>query len=154
MNSANKKIADFENECKEFSTKKASGLFVNADEQKSAFEELSKKQEVAEQARKEIETKKRAASNNPIVAKLIDRIEKTHEEQVEFSPAITEIIDNNTAQTADKNTNWRVDKLSQYTKQERKLITRIFSIIVSVTDKENAEFIISKIEDGLQGKKS
>ena len=44
----------------------------------------------------------------------------------------------------------RTDRLSQYNKAERKLISKIFSIITSVTDSKTAEMIISKIEEGLQ----
>jgi molecular chaperone HtpG len=157
INSANKKIADFESEREEFSAKQSSGLFVNDEDKQNAIDELNKKQEAAEQAIKDIETKKRSAPNNPIIAKLIDRVEKTHKEQVQFLPTTTETIDNNTAKTTDpRNNEWRASKLSPYgySRKEIKLISKIFGIIVSVTDKENAEFIISKIEDGLQGKQS
>ena len=45
---------------------------------------------------------------------------------------------------------YRTDKLSQYSKKERRLISRIFRIILSATDAESAEQIISEIEDELQ----
>jgi len=44
----------------------------------------------------------------------------------------------------------RTDKLSQYNKNERKLISRIYQIILQATDSETAESIISSIEAGLQ----
>ena len=47
-------------------------------------------------------------------------------------------------------TNRRVDKLSAYNKRERKLISKIFGIIVAATDEKTAEKIIQKIEDELQ----
>ena len=46
-------------------------------------------------------------------------------------------------------TSRRVDKLSTYNKSERKLISKIFGIIVAVTDEKTAEKIIRKIEDEL-----
>ena len=47
-------------------------------------------------------------------------------------------------------TSRRVDKLSAYNKSERKLISKIFGIIVAATDEKTAEKIIRKIEDELQ----
>ena len=47
-------------------------------------------------------------------------------------------------------TSRRVDKLSAYNKSERKLISKIFGIIVTATDEKTAEKIIQKIEDELQ----
>ena len=44
----------------------------------------------------------------------------------------------------------RVDRLSAYNKRERKLISKIFGIIVKSTDEKTAEMIIQKIEDELQ----
>ena len=44
----------------------------------------------------------------------------------------------------------RVDKLSAYNRNERKLISKIFGIIVTATDEKTAEMIIKKIESGLQ----
>ena len=44
----------------------------------------------------------------------------------------------------------RVDKLSSYSRNEKKLISKIFGIILTATDDKTAEMIIKKIEDGLQ----
>ena len=41
----------------------------------------------------------------------------------------------------------RVDRLTSVEKRDRKLISKIFSIIYASTDEETAEKIISKIED-------
>lgn len=44
----------------------------------------------------------------------------------------------------------RTDKLSAYSKNERKLISKIFGIIITAMDEKTAETIIKKIEDELQ----
>ena len=41
----------------------------------------------------------------------------------------------------------RVDKLSRCSKQERKLIGKIYNIIFDSTDEKTAEIIINKIEE-------
>ena len=44
---------------------------------------------------------------------------------------------------------YRVDRLSKYNKNERKLISKIFDLIIMATDSKTADMIIAKIEDGL-----
>lgn len=45
--------------------------------------------------------------------------------------------------------NRRVDKLSNYNRKDRKLISKIFGIIMEAADRETAEKIIRKIEEEL-----
>jgi molecular chaperone HtpG len=42
---------------------------------------------------------------------------------------------------------FRTDKLSKLTKDQRKMISKVFDIINKVLDKERAEMVIQKIED-------
>ena len=81
------------------------------------------------------------------MGRLIERI-KTERAQ---NPPITTIVKPPEPDTTkDTKIPWRTDKLSTYSKKERKLISKIFGIIVTSTNKETAESIIQRIEDDLQ----
>lgn len=71
------------------------------------------------------------------------------EKRTKQKPVKKQELIQNTQQQPLKNR--RVDiKLSAYNKRERKLISKIFGIILESTDEKTAEMIIQKIEDKLQ----
>ena len=147
INSAFNKIDAYEKKKFEFEQKMIQGKFVNTEHQKNAYKEIEKSKELAIKAQKEIQKKKIKANKAPnnIVSQIISRTESDREKQnhninvydAHLSSKITLI-------------NRRVDKLSSYSNKERKLISKIFDIIVKVTDKETSEMILQKIEDGLK----
>ena len=141
-NSAYKKIDTFEKKEAEFKEKEASGAFVDGEhrdaEQKAVLD--SKKEAVSAQAR--IEKLKDKADD--LMIKVIERIEN---ERPQKNP--TQTIKPVRGLEANGKSPHRTDKLSQYSKNERKLISRIFGIIVQSTDSENAEKIITRIEEEL-----
>lgn len=147
INSAFSKIDSYEQKEVELQEKQARGDFVDEKHFQSALAEVEKAKETAKKAANEIEKKKTKAENksNSIVGQVITRIEKERKQQetVKGEKPVKE-----PKQSVLKSR--RVDKLSAYNKSERKLISKIFRIIVDATDEKTAEKIIRKIEDELQ----
>lgn len=147
INSAFNKIDIYEKKEAELQEKKQRGDFVDDVHFKNALAEVEKAKETAKKAANEIEKKKQKAANEPdaVVSQLITRIEKERKqrEPVKKNKSVKKPQQQSL-------TNRRVDKLSAYNKNERKLISKIFGIIITATDEKTAEMIIRKIEDGLQ----
>ena len=148
INSAFCKIDSYQKKEAELSEKRTRGDYVDEQHLESARAELAKAKETAEKAAADIEKKKQKAANDPsaVVSQVISRIEKEREEKStkKHEKGKKEQPQNQTQ------TGHRVDKLSAYNKNERKLISKIFGIIVTATDEQTAEMIIRKIEDNLQ----
>lgn len=149
INSAFDKIDTFVKKEAEFKKKEANGVFVDTSHREAELAEIEKAKAKAIDAKIEIERKKQKSNtqDNAIMGKLIERIEK---ERAQNLPIIT--ISNSSQPNIIKENKipWRTDKLSNYSKKERKLISKIFGIIVSIVKKEDAETIIQRIEDELQ----
>lgn len=148
INSAFKKIDDYEKKEADLQVKKRNGDFVNNDHLKAALANVKKAKLDAEKAKVEIERKKRKADadSNTVVSQVIKRIESEREQR----PASPTLKPEPKLTKQSTNPQRRVNKLSAYNKGERKLISKIFGIIVTATDEKTAETIISKIEDELQ----
>lgn len=144
VNSAQKKIDKYENTYAEFNEKNIRNAFVNEDHRNLEFQKVEDAKKEAEAAHKRIEKVKEKAEENPdsLIGKVIKKIE------IEKTTNIMQVqkIDNLNVESKLK---YRVDKLSKYNKNERKLISKIFDLIISSTDSKTAEIIICKIEDGL-----
>ncbi len=149
INSAFNKIDFLAKKEAEFKEKEAKGVFVDTAHREAEFAEIKKAKSKAEEAKKNIEKKKKKAdgNDNNVMGRLINRIET---ERNQKNPIVTSVKPPESNITKDTKIPWRTDKLSTYSKKERKLISKIFGIIVSSTNKETAETIIQKIEDELQ----
>ena len=150
INSAFDKIETAAKKEADFVERKAKGDFVDTAHQEAELAEIEKAKAKAEQAKAEIEKKRQKAGekDNPIISRLIDRIEK--ERNQTFNETDSPAVSESTEQAKAAKQSWRTDKLSSYNKQERKLISKIFGIIVSSTDKQTAEALIRQIEEQLQ----
>lgn len=146
INSAFQKIDTYTKKEAEFQEKNSKGEFTGKNQIESAKEDIARAKAKAEKALKDIEGK-RKAKDNDVVNRVFKHIEQ---ERIEQNIA----IDNNTLKEKTKVRNnknkWRVDKLSSYSKNERKLISKIFDIIAVATDAKIAELIIQKIEEELK----
>lgn len=142
VNSAYKKISTYETKEAEFMEKDEKGSFVNEDHRSSEYEKVQIAKKEAEAAQSKIAKAKEKADG--IFAKVIERIEKENPQK----PVPTEPPQPEEPATPPKIIR-RTDKLSAYSRNERKLISKIFDIIVNSTDSKTAEIIISRIEDGL-----
>lgn len=149
INSAFTKIEIAEKKDAEFRQRQETNAFVDQSHLENAEREVEKARKDAEKARIEIERKKAREKQNPdsAIGRIITRIENQHASSAQ--------PDNSHAsekkpKVEEKHPQHRTDRLSQYSKNERKLITRIFNAILAATDAATAERIISKIEDELQ----
>lgn len=150
INSAIKKIDTYERINTEFHQKSASGVFVDEDHRDRELEFLEKSRIEASNAIEKF-TKMKDNSNG-LMKKVLDRIEKDNSQsinnrnlQLSTEDLLEPIKVENTKPTR------RADKvLSQYNNKERKLISKIFSIITRSVDSDTAELIISKIEEELK----
>lgn len=149
INSAYDKIELAAKKENEYNEKLANGFFVDSAQKDSEKDALEKYKTTANKAVADIEKKKR--QSNKDFSQLIKQIEKKRcieniaTKDVNISKNFS--VDN---ECGDRKFNWRTDKLSEYTKKERKLISKIFSIIIESTDTIIAEAIIKKIEDELK----
>ncbi|MDD3888745.1 MAG: ATP-binding protein [Syntrophomonadaceae bacterium] len=146
INSAYKKIESYEKKEAEFKVKEAAGVFVDDNHRERELKAFLETKKEAETAQVKIERMKDKADD--LMQKVIRRIEIERPKPVATVPEGQAGTDD--APGAEAKPPRRTDRLSQYNKNERKLITKIFSIIFSTTDSETAEQIVSKIEEGLQ----
>jgi molecular chaperone HtpG len=142
INSAYNKIDTYEKKDVEFKEKESAGAFVDDDHRERELKVISDSMKEAEAAQVRIEKMKEKADD--LVQKVISRIEAERPK-----PVITATTPVKTDPPEEAKPPHRTDKLTQYSKNERKLISKIFSIILTATDSETAERIISKIEEGL-----
>ena len=146
INSAYKKIDTYERKEAEFKQKETEGVFVDDNHREQELKAVLEIRKEAQTAQVKIERMKDKADD--VMQKVIQRIETERPKPIPEGKVPT--VNTDPPPGRDAKPPRRTDRLSQYNKNERKLISRIFSIIFSATDSENAEFIVSKIEEGLQ----
>lgn len=140
VNSAYKKINDFKEKDTEFREKDEKGDFVNEEHRATEFEKVQIAKKQAEDAQNKINRKKETAEG--MFAKVIERIEKEHPQEQNIKVPLKK-------KEKRERVIRRTDRLSAYSRNERKLITKIFGIILTAADSKTAEIIIKKIEDEL-----
>lgn len=145
INSAYKKIETYEQKQIDFHAKEEKGIFVDDGHRQDEYDKVLEAKKEAENAQSRIQKIKDNA-NGRLMGKVIDRIEKEHSPK----SAITKSSEEPSEPVEDFRTPRRTDKLSAYNKNEKKLISKIYSIIYRATDNVTAEKIIQKIEDELQ----
>lgn len=146
INSQYKKVAAYNTKSNEYQKKHREGAFVDSQHREKEMQELNDAHEKARKA-KEVILRSVATPKSETIGKVFERIEKqqsileieeeSHQEQ-QGGPSEPRL-----AQPR------RVDRLSRYSKQDRKLISRIYSVIASNLDSVTAEELIEKIEEEL-----
>lgn len=142
INSAYKKIDTYEKKEAEFKEKEASRDFVDKEHRENELKSVIESRKTAETAHAQIEKMKNKADDP--MKRVLNRIENDRVKPFTKEPNVFK------EQSEDSKPSHRTDRLSQYSRPERKLISKIFSIILTTTDNETAERIISKVEEGLQ----
>jgi molecular chaperone HtpG len=138
VNSSTKIIHSYEYKWEEFNKKENDGGFVNGEHREREFLAVREKKKEADIALNRIKKIKDKAPY--LVQKVIERVETdTPISSLIEKPDLKENVSLH-----------RTDKLTKYSKKERKLISKIFSLILESTDSETAEIIISRIEKDLQ----
>ncbi len=152
INSAYDKISAYEKKVAEFQQKQKNGDFIDDNHRQQAAQAVEKAKKNAEKAKSDIEKKKQKIDQDPLnpANRIISRVEEERksreaEEKKNAKSQRRKTGDGN-GQKTDK-VGRRVDRLTSVEKRDRKLISKIFSIIYASTDEETAEKIISKIED-------
>ena len=151
INSAYDKISAYEKKATEFQQKQKNGDFIDEDHRQQAAQAVEKAKKNAEKAKSDIEKKKQKIDQDSsnLANRIISRIEEERKRQKSEGKKIAKsqskkADDDN--QKTDK-AGRRVDRLTSVQKRDRKLLSKIFSIIYASTDVETAEKIIIKIED-------
>ncbi len=145
INSAYKKIDSFRTKEAQFLEKDEANIFINEDHRENELLEVHEAGKKAEEAIRLIENLKERAGG--LTKSVISRIEK---ERIQTSlNGVTSESDHD-ENSKPRKVRHRTEKLSKFSRAERKLITRIFSIINAVVDTETAETIILKIEEELK----
>ena len=126
------------------------GDYVDDAQMEEAAQAVEKAREDAQKAERALARKRAATagSSDSVVGRIISRIDREREQTKTDNPD-KEMTPPPPPENTAKSKH-RSDRLSQYNRRERKLISRIFSIIISATDEKTAEQIISQIEDELQ----
>lgn len=135
INSAKKKIEKFAEVKDEFDKKTQIG-FTDKTEKEALEEDLRKKKEEAEKAKISLQKFKDKGLDDTTLMKIFEKV-------VDDAKILIPEIN---GETNDK-TNYRTDKLSKLTKQERKLVSRIFGVIRRILTPDLAENLIVKVED-------
>ena len=154
INSAFGKIESYEKKETEFHQKEREGTFIDDDHREKAKQDLDQARILAAKASQEIEKKKEKSGDNPDspVVKIIDRIENERRKKTKEGKGKGKVDkpDKKVDNGKPGKTQHRTDKLTSLSGKERKLVSRIFSVIISATDENTAEAIIQKIEEELK----
>ncbi|NTV15474.1 MAG: ATP-binding protein [Desulfobulbaceae bacterium] len=149
INSSLKKIDKYEKTKAGFNEKVAAGDFVDKEHRDRELNVILELKKEAECARGKIEKIKDKAVG--LSQKVVQRIEvDRHKPEIRDKNQPVVPPENNEGEAENFKMPRRTDRLSQYSKAERKLISKIFSIINKSTDSNTAELIIRRIEEGLQ----
>lgn len=147
INSAYKKIDTYERKASEFKEKDTAGIFVDEKHRERELNVVLESKKEADNAREKIEKIKDNADG--LMQEVIRRIELEHPKPL-ITVVVPPVISPKNEEPKKSRMPRRTDKLSKYSKAERKLISKIFGIITATTDSKTAEIIISRIEEGLQ----
>ncbi len=150
LNSSFKKIEDFQQKSQKHQERIENGDYLDDKDVAKAESDLKVAESKAIEAQKKIDKLKKPTGNSEIDSpwsKVVDKVEKGHNDRkkTEVSTIVPVEIKEDT-ETPKKSSN-RVDKLSKLNRKERKIVSRIWSIIKNNTDAKTAEIIISKIEE-------
>lgn len=142
LHSSYKKIDEFQKKQAEFNEKKLEGGFVDKEHRDRELQSVLSAKSIADAAQKKIDNVK-AKSSGEVLRKVIKRIENQRSQPEVAAVPVEEDLE-------DEKIKPRVDRLAQYNRAERRLLSRVFSIVLKSFDEKTAELVISKIEDGLK----
>lgn len=142
VRSAQKAVANFQKKEQEFNEKVRTAAFIDSDERETAQRDIEEERKKVEKANREIANRKKDAEGNDILDRVFKEISKTYEERPIEVPDVPKIKKEN------KN-KFLSQSLSQYSKKEQKLISKIYAIIKKILPKEMADMVIKKIQEEL-----
>ena len=142
---AMKRQLDYTKAQQEYDTAVANANFINEEEQEKAKQNLEEKKKKAEEGAKKIEQKRQKIDPNSAQGKIFSQIQDKYQRQID---AVSD-KKKDVPEQPKENKKFLSQKLSRYTKQEQKLITRIYAIISTVLAKDSADQLINKIQEEL-----
>jgi len=151
INSSYKKIDAAKKIENDFKQKEITGGFIDSEHRQRELNLVNESQKGAEKAQGNIEKVKNKAAKNQLMKQVIDRIEvERKKDSINKNEPSSLPANQKDDLHKEINTPRRVDKLTRLSKAERKLVSKILSIITTSTDSETAEKIIRRIEEELQ----
>jgi molecular chaperone HtpG len=142
LNAAYRKIDALCQKREEFVEKEQRGDFVDELQRQTELEKVEVAKQTATEAREKIERLKTSGDDN--VVEIINRIET---ERTDKTDTVLLPEDKYDDQTKPKH---RSDRLARLSRNERKLVSRIYGIIFRSTDSVTAETIVKNIEEELK----
>ncbi|GAA4339729.1 ATP-binding protein [Flaviaesturariibacter amylovorans] len=140
INSSVKKLQELREFEKVFQEKSALG-FTDRSEHQEYKERFERKKEEALKAKSKIEKLERDDSGAEPIKKILKRV---------VQPGKTSEVDLVMLPLDNAKPKFRTDNLTSLSKEERKFLSRIFTIIRNVLDKQTAENVIQKIEEEIR----
>lgn len=146
LNSAYAKETEYAKKQEDFDAKLNKNEFVDQNEKKKATEELESAEKKANTARKTIEKKKQLARKDPDspLSEVVIHITEDHEKKQK------RIVAKERPNNKKKGSGYRSDNLTSLSRSERKLVSKIYGIILSELDRDMADNLIKKIEENLK----
>jgi len=138
INSANRKVEQFNEVLKVFEEKQKTG-FSSKEEKQKLEQQFNDSKEKAEQAKKELQKHKEKNKENDVLSKIYERVVTTEE----IEPDKIEMSND----TNGERTKYRTDNLSKLNKNDRKLVSRIYKIIDDKLTPDLAENLKYWIEE-------
>lgn len=127
----------------EFQQKVNEGTFIDEKDKQQAEEKVKKKKEQAEEAQKTLNVREKKDNEDTVLRRVYSAIKKEYEASSEPETPETASV----PQKSKKR--YMTQGLSKYNKKEQKLVSRIYSIINDILPREQADMVISKIQEEL-----
>lgn len=147
LKNAYKKQEEYVSKVDEYNKKTNENGFVNEEEKQKLKFAIDKVEKEAEEARKQIDRFREVDEESPIaeVQKSIEN--KFGAEKLQREVAAKEVVK---AEETDKKKQYITSSMSKLSKSERKLVSKLLTIINEVAPKDVAEKIIDKIKEELR----
>lgn len=147
LKNAYKKQEEYVSKVDEYNKKTNENGFVNEEEKQKLKFAIDKVEKEAEEARKQIDRFREVDEESPIaeVQKSIEN--KFGAEKLQREVAVKEVVK---AEETDKKKQYITSSMSKLSKSERKLVSKLLTIINEVAPKDVAEKIIDKIKEELR----
>jgi len=139
------KQQDLVSSLKEYQEKTDTGGFLDAEDKQNTEDAIEEKRKAAEKAKKQIENRDSKEKTDDVLSKVYIALRAAYPIS-EGKPADDKKA---VAKSAPKNKHYMAQALSQYSKKEQKLISRIYGILNAILPHDTATIVINKIQEEL-----
>ncbi|WP_160684298.1 ATP-binding protein [Clostridium sp. C2-6-12] len=145
VKSSFKRTVEYEKKKQVFNEKEKNAGFIDAETKESAKKELEVEKEKAIKANRELELRKKDAEVSKVFQRVYKEIENQYNVKEEEKVPEQVINDNENR----KNKKYMSQSLSQYSRKEQKLISKVYAIITAILPKDMSEMVVAKIQEEL-----